>query len=239
MPKKRTGPKPAKRGAPTKDLPGLYRWPLDPAAWDFRNIPPEEVKVAVYDEYACSCDWIRSLWEKWMQTPFPSWEEVQLTDDMVKLVWDFQKTRPVHLILSQHFQKGIPRCSTAGYTDLAAQLVATMPGLLRGYEFEDILFAVPAFPTPWLALDAASKDRLKERFVIPYWQDRAFSVFDPSEPIAAYRQNSSYQNRIFEVAVDWNRGEKEIVADFTKWLAPKYKQFGRPTQGPPGPGQFR
>ena len=227
-------PKPAKRGAPTKDLPGLYQWPLDPEAWDFRGVPPDEVRVAVYYEYACSCDWIRLLWQAWLAKPFPYCKTVRLAPGLVDMAWDFQKTQPVSAILCKHYQSGIPRFGQDGYTAVTEQLVASIPRLLRSYEFEDILFAVPAFPTPWLALDAPSRERLKARFAIPYGIDSAFSVFTPSEPVAAYRQNPSYENRIFEAVVDWNRSEKEIVEAFRHWLAPKYKQFGHTPKGQQG-----
>jgi hypothetical protein len=231
---KQTGKPKGKRGRPGKDLPGLYQWPLDPRAWDFRKIPPDEVKVAIFYEYACSCDWLRLLWQAWLAKPFPSWKTVRLARGLVDTAWDYQKTQPVSAILWKHYQNGVPRFGQDGHTAITEQLVASIPSLLRGSEFEDILFAVPAFPTPWLALDTPSKERLKKQFAVAYYKDRAFSVFEPSEPIAAYRQNSSYQNRIFETVIDWTTSEKRIVADFKKWLAPQYKRFGHSPKGQQG-----
>ena len=213
-------------GRPTKDMPGIYEWPLAADLYDLRDIPPEEVGVATNYEYAASCEWIRLLWQSWVSTPFPVWQNVQLARDLWTVQWDARKTSPVSVVLTKICRDGIPRLSSKKYTTVIERLVSTIPHQLRCPEFDDIVFAVPSFPTPWLQLDKESKSRLKEWFDWPRRQDPAFSVFEPGEPVALYRQDPSYKDSIFEVALDWGRREEDIAKDFQAWLSPKYKLLG-------------
>jgi hypothetical protein len=189
-------------------------------------VPAKEVRVATYYEYACSCDWIRLLWRAWQDSKFPSWRNVRLAPGVWHLEPDLRKTHPVSVVLTELCRDGIPGEHSKECTGVIQRLIETIPRQLSCYEFGDICFAVPAFPTPWQNLDPKSKERLTECFNNPIWKDRAFSVLQPGEPVEAYRRDDRYKNGIFEAVVDWSRPKREILTSFNDWLVPNYKQLG-------------
>lgn len=217
-----------KVGAPRKDPPGLYRWPLAQKFWDFRAVNSKDVRLVAFYEYAASCDWIRKLWKDWTAQPFPSWKRIWFSEEFSKLQWDTANIQSVAVVLRKLIKTGI---NPTDSDEVIQQLLATVPEQFKNNGLDMILYAAPDFPTPWLKLDPSSKQRLKSRWNRICRKTEAFKVFQPREPVAIYRADPAYENTIFDVSIDWSNSEPEIVASFQRWLSKAYSQYGKQAEG--------
>ncbi len=219
--------KPAKKnkgGAPRKDPPGLYQWPLGEEYWDFRAVDPEDVPLVAFYEYAASCDWIRRCWKKWAARAFPSWKRKWHSEEFSSIEWDTGKTVPIAKVLNGLVKQGI---NVTDSDEVVQRLLGTVPEPLQHGVATMIIYEAPDFPTPWLKLDPNSRKRLRSRWQRSCQKSEAFTVFDPTEPVALYREDPANENAIFEVAINWKKRETEILDSFRRWLSEAYNVHGK------------